>query len=218
MPQSRRVIGVDETGKGDFFGPLVVAAFLASDDDIPKLQELGVRDSKTLSDARIATIADHLRERFPNVVLVCTPEQYNQRYSIIKNLNILLAEEHAEAISRILHNEPADLAISDKFGKPELIERELKKRKSKIAMQQITGGERIPQVAAASILARAEFVHQMEQFSKQFDMEIPKGAAAHVDEAGRRLVARYGADVLKKVAKIHFKNYGRALANTLISR
>ncbi len=217
MPQSRRVIGVDEAGKGDFFGPLVVAAFLASDDEIPRLQELGVRDSKVLSDGRIATIAEQLRERFPNVVLVCTPEMYNQRYGIIKNLNFLLAEEHAEAIFRVLQNEPADLAISDKFGKPELIERELKKRDSKIKMQQITGGERIPQVAAASILARAEFVHQMEQFSKQYGMEIPKGAAAHVDEAGRRLVAKYGPDVLKQVAKVHFKNYGRALANTLIS-
>lgn len=213
----RRVIGVDEAGKGDFFGPLVVAAFLASDDEIPALEQLGVRDSKDITDNRIQQIDEQLRTRYPYIVLVTMPETYNKEYQAIKNLNILLAQKHAEVITNLVKKQEADLAISDKFGKPELIEKALRNLKQTIDIDQFTGGERIPQVAAASILARAEFVRQMDQLSKQYGMTIPKGAAAHVDQAGRELVARKGAEILFKVAKTHFKNYTRAMTGSLIS-
>ena len=110
-------VGVDESGKGDFFGPLVVAAVLAPDSDLPELHELGVRDGKQLTDKRIMALDGLLRERYPHAVVVVNPAEYNQLYAGIKNLNKLLARYHAEVISRLCGEHPVDLAISDKFGK-----------------------------------------------------------------------------------------------------
>jgi ribonuclease HIII len=104
----------------------------------------------------------------------------------------------------------ADQAISDKFGKPELIERELALLGCGIALHQEVRGEAIPQVAAASILARARFVREMDELSLQAGMELPKGASSQVDRAGRELVRRQGKEALSRFAKIHFKNYQRA--------
>lgn len=206
-----RIIGVDESGKGDFFGPLVIAAFLAPDADSDTLRAIGAKDSKTVTNNRVLEIDEELRKRFPHAVIVIDPAEYNTRYEKIKNLNKLLATGHADAIAQILIHEPADLAISDKFGKPELIEGELAKRKVDIHLKQITGGESIVQVAAASILARAEFIRSMDRLSAKFDMELPKGAAGHVDSAGRAFVRKHGAAELRQVAKLHFKNYTRVV-------
>lgn len=206
-----RVIGVDESGKGDFFGPLVIAALLASDADHDRLRSLGARDSKQVADARALAIDAMLREEFPYAVVVINPTDYNHRYQQIKNLNKMLAAGHAEVIDRLALQSGADQAISDKFGKPELIEEELAKRGQKIPLRQLTGGEAIAQVAAASILARAEFIRQMDAMSQKFAVDFPKGAAAQVDQAGRTFVRIHGAAALSEVAKLHFKNYLRVV-------
>jgi ribonuclease HIII len=204
------IIGVDESGKGDFFGPLVIAAFLAPDDAIPELNRLGVRDSKTLTDIRMVQIDAELRRQFPFSVQVILPAEYNELYLKIRNLNVLLAKGHARVIHDLAARHAADQAISDKFGKPELIERELALLGCEIALHQEVRGEAIPQVAAASILARARFVREMDELSHQAGMELPKGASSQVDRAGRELVRRQGKDALNRFAKIHFKNYQRA--------
>jgi ribonuclease HIII len=213
-----RVIGVDESGKGDFFGPLVIAALLASDADHDRLRSIGARDSKLVADSRALAIDALLREEFPHAVLVVTPSEYNRRYQQIKNLNKLLAAGHAEVIDRLSLQSPADLAISDKFGKSELIESELAVRGQSIPLRQLTGGEAILQVAAASILARAEFIRQMDAMSHQWTINFPKGAAAQVDEAGRIFVRTHGAAKLGEVAKLHFKNYQRVVQAPLHRR
>jgi ribonuclease HIII len=210
-----RIIGVDESGKGDFFGPLVIAALLASDADSEKLRSIGAKDSKTVTNTRVLVIDEVLRDSFPHAVIVINPAEYNTRYEKIKNLNKLLAAGHADAIAQVLADETADLAISDRFGKPELIDGELAKRKLNIHLKQITGGESIVQVAAASILARAEFIRSMDRLSAKFGMELPKGAAGHVDAAGRAFVRRHGAAELRQVAKLHFKNYTRVVTPRL---
>jgi ribonuclease HIII len=205
------IIGVDESGKGDFFGPLVVAALAASEADSDRLRALGARDSKLVSDNRALAIDEVLRASFAHAVIVISPSEYNARYARIKNLNKLLAEGHADAIEAVLRTQKADLAISDKFGKPELIEGELGKRKQTIPLRQITGGEAVAQVAAASILARAEFIRSMERLALEYEVDLPKGAAAHVDAAGRRFVQIHGQGKLREVAKLHFKNYMRVV-------
>jgi ribonuclease HIII len=211
MAGERRIIGVDESGKGDFFGPLVVAAFLVSDNDLQKLRKIGVRDGKLIADKKLLTIDERLRSDFPYAVVVYSPEEYNQQYAAIKNLNKLLAEGHARAIAAVLAKHQADLAISDKFGKSQLIEDALHKRGLTIEIQQLVRGEAILQVAAASILARAAFIREIEKLSVLYGIDIPKGAGSIVDEAGKRLARNYPSFLFTKIAKTHFKNYRRII-------
>ncbi|HVP07592.1 MAG TPA: ribonuclease HIII [Candidatus Acidoferrum sp.] len=209
------IIGVDESGKGDFFGPLVVAALLADDVEIPILTKLGARDSKLVADKKLLSIDQELRSRYPHVVLVLPPEQYNSRYSKIKNLNRMLAECHAEVIARLTREHKADHAISDRFGKPELIEGALARAGCTIGITQVVRGESIPQVAAASMLARAAFLREMEALSEEYSITLPLGAGPVVDKAGREAVKRLGPQILNKIAKTHFKNYQRAITPSL---
>lgn len=206
------VIGVDESGKGDFFGPLVIAALLASDEAIPRLTAFGVRDSKLISNNRVLEIDEKLRAEFPYSVHVILPAEYNRRYERVKNLNIFLAQGHAYVIQAVLDSHPADMAISDQFGKPALILDALAARECNIRLEQRHRAESIPQVAAASILARAAFVREMRRLSEEVGMALPLGAGPLVDAAGRELVHKQGIDVLQKVAKKHFKNYQRVTA------
>ncbi|MDX9858234.1 MAG: ribonuclease HIII [candidate division Zixibacteria bacterium] len=205
-----RIIGIDESGKGDFFGPLVIAALVADSSREEELRSLGVRDSKTMTPGRIASIAEILQKKFVHSVVVVGPEKYNQLYKKIKNLNRLLGWGHARAIENVLMEAEADLAISDKFADPRVIENALLEKSKALPLQQLVRGESVIQVAAASVIARATFVKQLERLSGKYGVELPKGAAAQVDAAGRELVRKYGPDVLAQVAKIHFKNYRRA--------
>jgi len=211
MSFSPTIIGVDESGKGDFFGPLVIAAFSAGDDQVKKLIEAGIKDGKKLTNNRIQLLDEYLRQNFPFAVVVYMPEDYNRIYEKIKNLNKFLAEGHASAIADILQQGSADKVVSDKFGKTELLELALAKRKIDIDLDQIVRGEAITQVAAASIIARAEYLNQMKRLSDDIGFELPRGAAAQVDTAGQKLVEIAGVEILKKVAKLHFKNYLRVM-------
>ncbi len=211
-----RIIGVDESGKGDFFGPLVVGGILIPDQDIAELKDLGVRDSKTLSDGRALDVDGVLRSRYPHVLAVLLPREYNAVYATIRNLNILLARQHASVISELASGHVADLAISDKFGKTELIERALHEKNCRIELKQIVRGESIPQVAAASIIARARFLREMSVLSERAGVTLPKGAGSVVDEAGRQLVGRFGPAILDELAKKHFKNCARSLKPRLL--
>ena len=216
MDRLRTVIGVDESGKGDFFGPLVIASFVASDNAAEKLSEMGVRDSKQIAAKKLLEIDRSLRDEYPCSTVVIGPEKYNQLYSQMKNLNRLLAWGHARAIENLLESNRADLAVSDKFGKTELIEKALMTRGRSVELQQLVRGESVIQVAAASIIARAAFVRQMERLQARLGMPVPRGAGQQVDQAGRALVGRYGPEILKQVAKVHFKNYSRVINPVLL--
>ncbi len=216
MSDSRIIIGVDESGKGDFFGPLVIAAFLAPDTKKKNLEDLGVRDSKLIAEKKLLSIDEALRRQHPCSVVVVGPEKYNQLHSQMKNLNKLLAWGHARAIENLLEAHRADLAISDKFGKAEFIETALMARGRSIEMQQLVRGESVMQVAAASILARAAFIRQIQKLTERLGQTIPRGAGRQVDEAGRELVKRYGPDILKQIAKTHFKNHSRVMNPVLL--
>jgi len=134
------IAGVDESGKGDFFGPLVVAAAAISVLERPLLEELYVRDSKKMSDQRAATIAVELKRHVPHSIVVIMPEKYNELYLKIGNLNKLLAWGHARAIENLLEKTHCDTVISDKFGKEELLERSLMERGKTIKLiQQVRG-------------------------------------------------------------------------------
>ena len=201
------IIGVDESGKGDFFGPLVIGGVLVEESQLPALAEIEVRDSKTISDNKILTMAERIKKLCIHNLVVINPEKYNQLYGKIRNLNKLLGWGHARVIENILAEGKAGAALSDKFGHDRFIENSLQKEGRKIEMIQRVRGEAHPAVAAASILARAEFLRRMAMMSNQYKVEFPRGASAKVDQAGRGLVKTSGREILSKVAKLHFKNY-----------
>jgi ribonuclease HIII len=200
------ILGIDESGKGDFFGPLVIAGVMADPREAETLLGWGVRDSKKISDNRILELSRRITDEFVHTIVVIGPEKYNELYGKIKNLNRLLAWGHSRVIENIAEKHTPDLAVSDKFGRADSIENALMKNGQKIKLIQQVRAESITQVAAASILARAKFVEYMKRLSDQYGMKIPLGAGTPVDEAGRRLAAKHGPDIFGKVAKLHFKN------------
>jgi ribonuclease HIII len=212
FPDEPGRIGTDESGKGDFFGPLVVAAFFLPEGQEDVLRELGVRDSKRMSDSRVRDVAAALKIGYPfHSVVAVGPEKYNELYAKLRNLNRLLAWGHARAIENVLEKVPCGKAVTDQFGDESFVRRALLKKGRTIALVQQPRAEEDLAVAAASILARAEFLIRLHFLSKGVGLELPKGASAAVEEAAVNLVRRKGPDILSKVAKIHFKTAARVL-------
>ena len=178
----------------------------------PVLRELGVRDSKALGDARIGELARSLVEAFPCKVVTILPARYNELIETMGSVNRVLAWAHARAIEDVVEKVPeASAAVADQFGDASLIERALMTRGRTLRLVQMHRAERDPAVAAASIVARAEFVRRLKSLERQGGVPLPKGAGSAVDQAGRAYVARHGADALRTVAKMHFKNTQRVL-------
>ena len=202
-------IGVDESGKGDFFGPLVIAGAYVDAKVARKLRESGVMDSKRISsDARIAAIAGEMRriDGFVSEVIVIGPERYNELYAQFGNLNKLLAWGHAKVIELLLEKVPdCPRAVSDQFANPRVLEQALQKRGRSIVLEQRTKAESDPAVAAASILAREKFVSWLKENGGQFGLELPKGVSPAVKDAARQIVLKFGRGALNSVAKTHFK-------------
>lgn len=198
-------IGTDESGKGDYFGPLVIAGVLADKDNIEKLANLGAADSKTLNDGFIAKIAPEIKAISTFAVVVINPAKYNELYKKIGNLNNLLAWGHARAIENILEKKPCQNALSDKFGNESLIKNALLKNGRNINLVQRTKAESDIAVAAASILARDEYVRRMKKLSVEYGIELPKGASDKVIARAKEFVGKHGREKLAEVAKLHFK-------------
>jgi ribonuclease HIII len=198
-------IGTDESGKGDYFGPLVIAGVLADKDNIEKLAKLGAADSKTLNDGFIAKIAPEIKAITTFAVVVINPAKYNELYKKIGNLNNLLAWGHARAIENILEKKPCQNALSDKFGNESLIKNALLKNGRNINLVQRTKAESDIAVAAASILARDEYVRRMKKMSSEYGIELPKGASELVISRAKEFVGKHGREKLAEVAKLHFK-------------
>ncbi|MDP3025217.1 MAG: ribonuclease HIII [candidate division Zixibacteria bacterium] len=205
-------IGTDESGKGDYFGPLVVAGVYLEDNLIPQLRQLNVRDSKKISDGVIKDLDFRLRSICRYSVVVIGPEKYNLLYSRMKNLNRILAWGHARVIENILLQVDASRALSDQFGDELYIKNALMKLGKKIRLEQRPGAESDLAVAAASILARAEFLNRLEGLSRECGMVLPKGASPQTEEAARKLVEKLGKENLEKYVKMHFKNTLKVLS------
>lgn len=197
-------IGVDEAGKGDFFGPLCVAAFYADETILKELTRLKIKDSKTLGDPTILKMARELR-KFPHAIIAIFPAKYNELYSRFKNLNHLLAWGHATAIEELMQKTGCNTVIIDQFAHESVVLSALRKKELEPNLTQRVRGEEDPVVAAASILARAAFVEGIERLEKTFETPLPKGASRHVIEAGRRFITKHSREELHEVAKLHFK-------------
>jgi ribonuclease HIII len=198
-------IGIDESGKGDYFGPLVIAAVLVTPADEPDLRLMQVRDSKRISDGRILEMAPDIRQVCRHSVVAIGPHRYNELYAKIRNLNRLLAWGHARALENILEHSECPLAISDKFGDEQFIVSALLEKGKRIQLIQRPKAEEDLAVAAASILARAEFLIRLKRLSDEIGVSLPKGASQAVELAARVVVKKLGREGLESVAKLHFR-------------
>lgn len=206
-------IGIDESGKGDYFGPLVIAAVFVDATTQGELRLMGVRDSKKLSDGRVLEMAPDIRTICPHSVIAIGPQKYNDLYAKIKNLNRLLAWGHAKALENLLERGvTCERALSDQFGDERLILNALQEKGRTIALEQRTKAESDIAVAAASIVARAEFLLRLKRLSGEVGTTLPKGASPAVELAAKMIVKKHGRERLGAVAKLHFKTTQAALA------
>ena len=199
-------IGIDESGKGDYFGPLVIAAVFVDATTQGELKLIGARDSKKLSDGRVLEMARDIKTICPHSIIAIGPQKYNELYAKIKNLNRLLAWGHAKALENLLERGvTCERAISDQFGDERLILNVLQEKGRMIALEQRTKAESDLAVAAASILARAEFLIRLKRLSGEVGTTLPKGASPAVELAAKMIIKKHGQERLGSVAKLHFK-------------
>jgi ribonuclease HIII len=207
--------GIDESGKGDFFGPLVIAGVFTDATIARCLLAAGVMDSKRVtSAARIRQLAAAIRATpgCTTEVISIGPQRYNEMHASFGNLNRLLAWGHARVIEKLAAVRPAcPRALSDQFARPEVLQRALRDKGLTLNLEQRTKGESDTAVAAASILARERFIDWMDKTSIACGVKLPLGASATVVQAGRDLVARHGQEALGKAAKLHFRTTAAVL-------
>lgn len=212
-------LGIDESGKGDFFGPLCIAGVYVNEAVVNAWKDLGVRDSKNISsDRRVAELAEAIRKT-PGCVCAVVPignEAYNRLYAKMGTVNSILAWGHARTIENLLLQRdrmkpPPVRAISDQFASSEsVVSRALMSLGRELELVQKHKAESDVAVAAASILARHEFLRRLKGLEERYEMALPKGASAPVDAAAKAFVSRFGPDELRNVAKLHFRNALRA--------
>jgi ribonuclease HIII len=205
----RPTVGSDESGKGDYFGALVVAAALVCPEDLPRLQELGVQDSKLVADGRVRRMEGALADLLPHAVRVLEPEAYNAVYAEIGNVNKLLGRLHAEVLDEVVAQAPAGTRLRivvDRFGDPRHVRAHLGSAASQVPFTMPTRAEANPAVAAASLLARAAFLRSFESLKGLADGDLYLGASdPRILQAARRMLREGGRAWLGKFAKLHFK-------------
>ena len=203
-------IGSDEVGTGDFFGPIVVSATYVAKENVDFLLDLGVKDSKKMSDAEIKKVVPEIIKKIPYNTFVLTNKQYNEMYDSEMNMNKMKAILHNKVLSGFMNKEkyPYDYIVVDQFENPKSYYAHLKDAKFKVYnITFLTKAEdQCLSVACASLISRYIFLQEMGKLSKNLMLDLPKGAGPFVDEAGSKIVASYGKDKLYEIAKMNFKN------------
>ena len=202
-------IGSDEVGTGDFFGPIVVTATYVSKEDISFLIDLGVRDSKKITDDKIKKIAPSIIKKIPYTTFILTNTSYNKNWSEDLNMNKIKAILHNKVLVSMKNkNYPYEKIVVEQFVYPAKYFEHIKEAKEKVTDITFTtkAEDKCLSVAAASIISRYIFLGEMEKLSKEIGMTIPKGAGPNVDEVGIEIVKKYGFDKLYDIAKMNFKN------------
>lgn len=201
--------GLDESGKGDFFGPVIAATVIADKSAIEAWRKAGVQDSKKIAETQIIRLDKLIRETRGAAVKTCFcgMAKYNELMSRAgANLNRLLAWQHAMALEQALKQKWVPWGLLDQFTEQPLVQRELaKKNVAAFDLRMRTKAEEDPVVAAASVVARAEFVRQMHTLSKKFGAKLQKGAGPLVKEQAHEIIRKFGARALGEFAKLHFR-------------
>ncbi|MCI0330099.1 MAG: ribonuclease HIII [candidate division Zixibacteria bacterium] len=211
------VIGIDETGKGDYFGPLVTAACFLNPAAFAALGNLEIKESKKISDGRAKSLASEIKKHCPHSVVKINPSKYNELYGKFGNLNKLLAWGHSRALENVLAElkEPVELVISDKFANEWRLEKALLPGGREMKLVQFPKAEEYPAVACASVLARAAFLYALDDLSEEIGWKLHKGAGEPTDAIARGIYKEKGEAGLRSVAKWHFKNTQKIVGRML---
>lgn len=200
-------IGTDESGKGDFFGPLVIAGVLLNEKNCKLFEEMGIKDSKKLKDEQMLKMFHEIQKNSIFSVVSISNQKYNELYIKFRNLNKLLAWGHARVIENILEKTHCEYALSDKFGDESLILNALMAKGQSIKLEQRVRAESDIAVAAASVLARATYVQRLEDMSGYYGFKFPKGCGSNVLQAAKDFTKMYDRNRLYEVCKGHFKTF-----------
>lgn len=204
-------IGIDESGKGDFFGPLCIAGVFVLENQFEALHAMGVKDSKLLNDTKIRKLAKEIKSLCLTHVVKINPPKYNQIYAEFQNLNRLLAWGHATTIEKLVEKSNCLTVVIDQFADEWVVEAALKRKKLQVKLTQRHRAEEDLAVAAASILARAAYIDGLEQLSQQIGIELPKGSGELINQMGKTVLSQLGEDKLRSVCKQHFKTLDQIL-------
>ena len=200
-------IGSDEVGTGDYFGPIVVTATYVTKDDIPFLEELGVKDSKKLTDDKILEIVPKIIKKIPYECIILSNKEYNENYNADMNMNKVKAVLHNKALSKMVNKYQADYVVVDQFAKPYVYYNYLKGTNYVRNITFITKAEdKCLSVACASLISRFVFLKEFDKLGEKLGVFLIKGASDKVDELGLRIVNKFGFDKLTDIAKLNFKN------------
>lgn len=210
-------IGSDEVGTGDYFGPVIVTASYVKKEDIGFLEDLGVRDSKKITDQKIMKIANDIIKRIPHVTYILTNEEYNSWQQKGYNMNKIKAILHNKVLLELMKkdNYMVDNVVVDQFTTPRSYFNFLKDENNVFKKITFTprAEDKCLSVACSSIISRYLFINKMDELSKELNIVIPKGASVIVDETGKKIVEKYGKDILNEIAKTNFKNTEKILNN-----
>ncbi|MBQ2872526.1 MAG: ribonuclease HIII [Bacilli bacterium] len=210
IPLRINSIGSDEVGTGDYFGPIVVTAAYVTKDNIDFLLELGVKDSKKMSDSEIKKVVPEIIKKIPYHTFVLNNKQYNELYSSDMNMNKMKAILHNKVLSNFADKGkyPYDYIVVDQFENPRSYYNHLSDAKFKVYnITFLTKAEdQCLSVACASLISRYVFLIEMDKISKDVDLEIPKGAGDIVDSVGKEIIKKFGIEKLNQISKINFKN------------
>jgi len=204
-------IGVDESGKGDYFGPLVIAGVYANKTNLKELYDLKITESKRISDKRALKLAPIICSKFKDSVVIIGPEKYNMLYDKMSNLNRILAWGHARVVENLLSKVNCKKVIVDQFADKSALRNALMKKGRRIELEQRPRAEEDIVVAAASVVARGRFLARLQRLSELYKVDLPKGASQKVIETGREFIESRGIQQLAKIAKLHFSTTQKIL-------
>lgn len=217
IPLRINSIGSDEVGTGDYFGPIVVTASYVTKDNVDFLLELGVKDSKKMSDVEIKKVVPQIIKKIPYHTFVLSNRQYNELYNSDMNMNKMKAILHNKVLSAFADKNkyPCDHIVVDQFENPRSYYNHLSDAKFKVYnITFLTKAEdQCLSVACASLISRYIFLQEMDKISKDVGFDIPKGAGEIVDSLGKEIVKKFGNDKLNNIAKINFKNTEKIINN-----
>lgn len=213
LPIDISSVGSDEVGTGDYYGPIVVTASFVSKDNIPFLTELGVKDSKKLSDEQILKIVPKIIKKIPYKTIMLSNSEYNEKYGKNMNMNKIKAILHNKALSEMIKDNNYDYIVVDQFEPEKSYYTHLNESTNIVkGITFITKAEdKCLSVAVSSLISRYIFIKEIDKLGDKYGIFLPKGANYYVEDVGIKLVEKYGKDILKNVAKLNFSNTERIL-------
>lgn len=213
IPMDITSVGSDEVGTGDYFGPIVVTASYVKKDDIPFLTELGVKDSKKMSDEQILKIVPKIVKKIPYKTIMLSNKEYNEKYGKDMNMNKIKAILHNKVLGEMVKGNSYDYIVIDQFESEKSYYEHLKDSPNPLkGITFITKAEdKCLSVAVSSLISRYIFIKEIDKLGEKYGIFLPKGANYYVEDVAIKLIQKYGIDVLKNIAKLNFSNTDRIL-------